>query len=97
MKSTRASASMGKGGKKKSKSKSQKKHVHEMSIRHSANGGYIAKHSFKPGADGMPQEPEEHALPDMDSLASHVQDNMQPQPGAMPQPQAGPPQAVPVS
>lgn len=77
-------------GKKKSKSKGKKggKHVHEMHIRHAASGGYIAKHHFKPGGGGAPQEPEEHAIPDMDALQQHVGDNMQPQ--AQPQPQPGP-------
>ena len=90
MKSNRASSAMGGGGKKsKSKSKGKKKHVHEMHIRHSANGGYIAKHVPPPGADQM-QGPEEHTLPDMDSLASHVQDNM-----ASPPPAQGMPMAMP--
>lgn len=89
------------GGKKKSKSKSKHKkggkHVHEMNIRHAASGGYIAKHHFKPQAgSGMPEEPEEHAIPDMNALTQHVQDNMQPQ--AQPQqqqPQQPPPQGMP--
>ena len=91
------------GGKKKSKSKSKPKSkakkggkpVHEMHIRHAKSGGFIVKHHFKPqptqqgGGGGMPQEPEEHAVPDMDALQQHVGDNMQPQAqGAQPQPQA---------
>lgn len=82
------------GGGKKSKSKPSKKkggkHVHEMHIRHAHNGGYIVKHNFKPqpgAGGGMPQEPEEHQVPDMDTLQQHVGDNMQPQ---MQQPQPDP-------
>jgi hypothetical protein len=94
----RVSSAMG-GSRKKSKTKKKKggKHVHEMHIRHGASGGYIAKHHFKPGADGMPQEPEEHAIPDMDALQQHVADNMQPgpQPSPQPQPQGPPAGAMP--
>lgn len=82
MNKDRVGSAMG-GSKSKSKgSKGKKggKHVHEMHIRHAANGGYIARHDFKqqPGAQQQPQEPEEHALPDMNSLSQHVQDNMVP-------------------
>lgn len=79
------------GGSKKSKSKPSKKkagkHLHEMHIRHSANGGYIAKHIAKPQPGGGPQpDPQEHTLGDMNDLTQHVQDNMQqPPPGAMQQ------------
>lgn len=94
----RAGSAMG-GSKKKSKSKKKKggKHVHEMHIRHAASGGYIAKHHFKPqpGGSGMPEEPEEHAIPDMNALTQHVQDNMQPQPQPQQQPQQPPPQGMP--
>lgn len=83
MRANRATASMGKGGKKKSKK--SKRHVHEMTIRHSANGGYIARHSFKQPPGGEMQEPEEHTVPDVNALASHVQDNMATPPPAQPQ------------
>jgi hypothetical protein len=87
-----SSAMGGKKSKPKPKTKNKKtgKHVHEMHIRHAASGGYIAKHHFKPQAgSGMPEEPEEHAIPDMNALTQHVQDNMQP----APQPQQQQPQS----
>jgi hypothetical protein len=97
MRNDRAASAMGGKQKPKPKSKSKSKpkskkggkHVHEMGIRHAANGGYIVKHSFKPSPGGAPQEPEENQVPDMDALTQHVQDNMQPmaQPAPQPQPQ----------
>jgi hypothetical protein len=88
----RASSAMGGGKKKSKKKKSSGKHVHEMHIRHAANGGYIVKHHFKPvaGGGGQPQEPEEHAIPDMPGLQDHVQDNMQQPPPQQAQPQPAP-------
>jgi hypothetical protein len=95
----RVSSAMG-ASKKKSKSKKSKgtkRHVHEMNIRHAANGGYIVKHSFKPSAnDADVPEPEEHAIGDMDQLQDHVGDNMMPQASPQPGPSQAPPQGVAV-
>ena len=79
------------GGGKKSKKKSKKKPVHEMRIRHAANGGYIAKHSFKPRPGEQPEEDEEHAIPDVNSLQDHVADHMStpPAPSPVPSPSGG--------
>lgn len=76
-KASRAKTAMG-GGSKKDKKKKGKK-AHKMSIRRSANGGYIAENHYQPEqAGGAAPEPEEHALPDMDSLLGHVSDHMAP-------------------
>lgn len=69
---------------KKSSHKKSSKHVHEMRIRHTANGGYIAAHHPKPGAEGPP-DPEEHGVPDLASLQEHVGQHMAPE-GDMGQP-----------
>ena len=78
----------------KSKSSSKKRHVHEMHIRHAANGGHIITHHFKPEEDenGAMQtpEPEEHVMPASEGnqmLGQHAAENMAPPPGAAP---AGP-------
>ena len=100
-KTERAAASMGgsKAKKKPAKKKSASKKPSagkpagrkptEMHIRHAANGGYIVKHDLKGPAGQM--DSEEHQLPDIDSLQSHVGDNMsqdEENPGAM-QPPTG--------
>jgi hypothetical protein len=74
------------GSKKPKKKKSKKKPVHEMRIRHAANGGYIAKHSFKSRPGQAPEEDEEHAIPDVNSLQEHVGDHMATPPPAAPVP-----------
>lgn len=71
------------------KSKKKKKPVHRMNIRHAASGGYIAEHQFKPSMNGPAQEPEEHAIPDMDALKAHVEQHMA-EPPEEAEPQAAP-------
>jgi hypothetical protein len=70
------------GTKPKHSSKSKGKKVHEMHIRKADSGGYIAKHDMEqpedPSQEGNPSE--EHVLPDVQSLAQHVQDHMSPEP-----------------
>jgi hypothetical protein len=83
MNKTRASVHL--GGSKKKKAAAKKRHVHEMRIRHAANGGHIITHHFKPeedenGAMTTP-EPEEHVMPASEGnqmLAQHVAENMAP-------------------
>lgn len=80
------------GEKKKSKKRSKKRPI-EMRLRHAASGGYIAKHSFKPGPGEAAPEDEEHAIPDLDSLHDHIDNHFsappKPQAPAMPSPLAG--------
>lgn len=66
------------------KKKAGKKPVHEMNIRHAANGGFIAKHSFKPSPEDAAPQDEEHAIPDMDALHQHMDDHMSMPPPAAP-------------
>jgi hypothetical protein len=68
------------GGPRKKKAKSKRKggrHVHEMRIRHAANGGYIVRHEFRPRPGEIAQEPEEHAVPDLAALQDHVGEHME--------------------
>lgn len=94
----RGESAMG-GKKSKSKAKhSSVKKPHELHIRKSANGGYIAKHVHKATAGAEPPEAEEHTLPDVGALQQHVGEHMAPDEeaagGAAPQgtPQGGMPQ-----
>ena len=70
------------GGK---KSKSSK--PHSIHVRRGHSGGFVATHHSK-GADS---EPEEHVLPDLQSLQDHMSQNMGDQP---PAPAAPPPDAA---
>jgi hypothetical protein len=91
---TRSKAGM--GGKKSSK-KSGKK-PHSIHIRRGKSGGFIATHHHQADDGGQAPEPEDHVVPDLQSLQSHIAENMGDQ-GAAPPPspdmsqQAGPPQA----
>lgn len=88
MKASRGKAAMGGGSKGKHKGG---KHPHKIHVRRGKSGGFIAEHHFPPGEDGQMQEPEEHVLPDMQSLQAHMADNMGDQ-GAS-QPPSAPPAA----
>lgn len=92
--SSRAKSSM--GSKSKSGKKSGKK-PHSIHVRRGKSGGFIAEHHFKNDStdpSDMAPEPEEHVLPDMNSLQSHMAENMGDQePAQAPSPdmsQAGP-------
>ena len=77
------------GGK---KSKSSK--PHSIHVRRGHSGGFVATHHSK-GADS---EPEEHVLPDLQSLQDHMSQNMGDQPPVAPPagpPQGGAPMAAP--
>lgn len=79
-KHSRAKSAMG-GGHKSSG------HPHSIHARRAHSGGFIATHHHKAGADGSMPEPEEHVLPDMESLQAHMAQNMGDQPPApAPQP-----------
>jgi hypothetical protein len=71
------------GGHKKSGGK-----PHSIHVRRGHSGGFVATHHHKPGEDGSMQEPEEHVIPDIDSLNQHMASNMGDQP---PAPAAPPP------
>lgn len=88
---TRSKAGM--GGKKSSK-KSGKK-PHSIHVKRGKSGGFIATHHHQ-AEDGQAPEPEDHVIPDLQSLQSHMAENMGDQ-GAAPAPspdmsqqQAGP-------
>ena len=68
------------------------KKVKGMHVRRATSGGFIVKHDMDNSAGaGAPQgEPEEHAIPDMASLQSHMQDHM----GDEEAPSAGAPAAA---
>lgn len=70
-------------------SKSSKK-AHGMHIRKLQGGFHVQHHDAK----GMPMEGQEHMIPDMSALQSHIQDNMQGD-GEPQQAQAAPPDAAP--
>ena len=74
------------GGKGKSKSKGGKK-PHHIEIHRGKSGGFIVKHHHLADDGAAPEEPDQHIVPDMDSLQSHVADNMGDQP-PMPAPAA---------
>jgi hypothetical protein len=87
---SRAHSVMGGTHKSKSKSKSGKK-PHSMHIRRGKSGGFIVQHHHEPDDAGMTPPPDDHVVPDMASLQSHIADNMGDQ-GAAPAP-APPPDA----
>ena len=79
-------AKSGMGGKSKSSSKKSGKKPHSMHIKRGKSGGFIVTHHHLPDETGAMAEPEDHVVPDMDSLQSHVQDGMGDQgPAPMPQ------------
>jgi hypothetical protein len=66
------------------------KHTHEMHVRRGKSGGFIVKHHHEPDEQGMAEAPEEHVVPDMSALQSHMQENMGDQPPVGGAPAAGP-------
>lgn len=52
--------------------KSGRKRLKNIEVRRSANGGFIAKHSYKSEYGGRPKS-EEHAFSDYDGLKGHVE------------------------
>lgn len=76
-------------GGKKSSSKKSGHRPHHIEIHRGKSGGFIVHHHFKSDAGEMPQESEQHVVPDMNSLQSHVADNMGDQ-GPAPAPAAAP-------
>lgn len=80
----------------KSKPKSGKK-PSEVRIRHSENGGYIMKHSFKNSPGEQPEEDKEYHANGMDDLQSHIAEHLDGGPeGADAQP-SGSPSAAPAA
>lgn len=89
-KESRAKSAM--SGKKSSKKRTGRK-VREMHIRPGKSGGYIVRHDLEPhskedimnaiqsGDNNM----EEHAVPDMDSLKDHIEQNLPEQGSEEPQ------------
>lgn len=79
-KKSRASRAMGGSGKKsekKSSSKSgKKKKVHKIHVSRLTSGGYLAQHETKPDMGEMPEEPEQHHLPDEDALRDHFAEHL---------------------
>ena len=79
-KSSRAKSAMSGGSKRKSGKKSGHK-PHSIHVRRGKSGGYIAEHHYKSDSpDQMAPEPEEHVLPDIQSLQDHMADHMGDQP-----------------
>ena len=78
------------GGKGKSKSKGGKK-PHSMHIKRAHSGGFVVTHHHAPADDGTMPEPEDHVVPDLDSLHDHIDQNMGDQ---GPAPTAPPPEAA---
>jgi hypothetical protein len=67
------------GGKKESEKKASKKSgkkPHKIHIRRGKSGGYIAEHHFQNSPDEEMQEPEEHVVPDLDSLRAHIAEHL---------------------
>lgn len=94
-KSSHSRAKSALGGSHKSSGK-----PHSIHVRRGKSGGFIATHHHKAAAGEMAQEPEDHVVPDMDSLQQHMQAQMGDQPPApAPQPDpsagAGPAAAAP--
>jgi hypothetical protein len=89
--SSRAHSVLG-GSHKKSKSKGKK--PHSMHVKRGKSGGFIVTHHHAPDEAGMAPAPDDHVVPDMSALQSHIADNMGDQgPAAPPSPdmsQAGP-------
>ena len=76
----------------KSKSASKGKHPHSIHVRRGKSGGFIVTHHHAPDEDGTTPEPEDHVVPDLDSLQSHMAENMGDQ-GPAPAPTPPPPDA----
>jgi hypothetical protein len=74
-KSEHAAHSMGKDSKKKP----EKKRVHHIHVRRSANKGYIAANHMQPEEGQPPVEPEEHTYPDLAGLQQHMAEHMGPE------------------
>jgi len=74
---SRAKSALSGGHKSKSGGK-----PHSIHVRRGHSGGFVATHHHKPDADGQMQEPEEHVIPDMQSLNQHMSDSMGDQPPA---------------
>jgi hypothetical protein len=89
-KETRVKSTM--GGKSKDKPKKRKKKskpIHSMTVRHAANGGYISTHHSQPEEEEEEgQQPEEHAISDLQGLHDHIDQHMAeaPQPQMQPAP-----------
>lgn len=47
-----------------------------MHIKRGKSGGFIVSHHHAPDETGAMQEPDDHVIPDMQALQSHVADNM---------------------
>ena len=84
---SRAHSVLGGSHKSKSKAKGKGKKPHSMHVKRGKSGGFIVTHHHQPDEAGMTQEPEDHVVPDMDSLQSHIADNMSDQ-GPVPAPTA---------
>jgi len=82
MSEARARAAL--GGHKGGAHKAHKGHVHSVHVRRAAGGGFIAKNEREqdPNDPGMGGPPEEHVLPDQESLVQHMQDHLGDQPAA---------------
>lgn len=79
------------GGKGKSKSKSSGKKPHSIHVKRGKSGGFIVTHHHAPDETGAMPEPEDHVVPDMDSLHDHMDQNMGDQgPAPAPAPEPSP-------
>lgn len=94
----RAKAVMGSkkksGSKKKASKKKGGKKLHELRVRHTANGRYNVDHFNTPEASAANMPDETHGVSDMDELQQHMADHMQApqQEEAAEMPQGGAPQ-----
>lgn len=85
-KTSRVKATMGGKKSKGKKSKKAKSPSRKLEIRHAANGGYITtRHPEQPE-----EQPEEHAISDLQGLHDHLDQTM----AQAPQPQPMPAQQV---
>lgn len=57
---------------------------HSIHVRRGKSGGFIATHHHKAEEGGMTPEPEDHVVPDLNSLQAHMASNMGDQPPAPP-------------
>ena len=53
-----------------------------MHVKRAKSGGFIVTHHHKADAGEMAAEPEDHVVPDLQSVQSHMADNMGDQPPA---------------
>lgn len=81
------------GKRTKSAKKSSGKKPHEVHIRHSENGGYLIRHSFKNQPGEMPTDDKEYHANDMNELQNHLQEHLDnsPEGGGEEEPQGGAP------